>query len=1100
MANQPKKYKKFVATAATATLVASAIVPVASAASFSDVVVGGSHSEAINALADQGIIKGYADGTFKPGVQINRGQTVKLLGRWLESQGYEIPADWNSVQRFSDVPVNAADQELVKYAALVKDAGVFNGSQGKLNASQPMQRQHMAVVLVRAIKNVLGEDLVQQYKDAGFVSSIEDLDQAYANENREAIIALEYAGITKVSDGNFRPTQTVTRGQFASFLYRTINLDTLNATVDSIKAINNTTVEVTFKEAVDHVNVTDFEIDGLEVKNAAVKQTDAKTVVLTTAAQEGGKTYTVSYNGKKLGSFQGISAVVPQSITLEKTAIQAVVGQQVTLKANIGVKEAGVPVTFNIDAANNALNKDIVAEVYTDENGIAQYSYTQYNAGTSDDVAVYATGNPSKRATAIVWWGVDTILDLQVADEKGNTVNNDDSKTYKVVYKDAKTGKPVEGQLINITFKENIDVNVDKTTSATVNGVNPKQLLNGTVTQISVRTNSKGEATFTVSGKNTTATPVVFVDNNNNGKLDNNELRVEGQEIKFEAVQASYDISVERDGDEEAAIGNTNGRKYKITVKTKDGKVAAGEIVNVSFNELLDGVINTTTDAVIRDDADFEGEFVSGVNTQKAVLKLNSKGEAEFLVTSNTPNSYATPIVWIDVNDSTGNENQLDKGEPYKVADITYFANEKIASGILKTYNQNNYEVKSNSYFNGTDTAKFRFSVANQSGKAYSGTQPALRVSYTVYNDGVTDIQVSSDKGLTWTKVAPNRSLTETVYSRAGENNELLVKPDGDKSATARVVATATTDDSNATYLGSKTLTAKFVSTNSVSDKYTGVITSIDVANEKIFFDNKADGVSYKDATFTAVGGGTSITKEGFVSLLKTNQYVATYNKDADGKVTIELISVYAIGATSGSVADGNLVVPTYASNTLAVGSIKLSDADLNLNPAVAETVDVEVSDGLSKPLVVRLTETGPNTGVFQNNSTVDLSGLANGKVTVSYVDQYNTSGKSETRIGNITKDGTAPSVALKTTATNDATTFTVDVSDTTPTTIDVDNSTVPTGLTVAVDNSTGAFTITGTSAVNATFEFTVTDAAGNVTRARATFDNSTSKWAVTTL
>ena len=29
MANQPKKYKKFVATAATATLVASAIVPVA---------------------------------------------------------------------------------------------------------------------------------------------------------------------------------------------------------------------------------------------------------------------------------------------------------------------------------------------------------------------------------------------------------------------------------------------------------------------------------------------------------------------------------------------------------------------------------------------------------------------------------------------------------------------------------------------------------------------------------------------------------------------------------------------------------------------------------------------------------------------------------------------------------------------------------------------------------------------------------------------------------------------------------------------------------------------------------------------------------------
>ncbi len=86
MANQPKKYKKFVATAATATLVASAIVPVASAAGFSD-VAGNDHEVAINALADAGIINGYADGSFKPNQTINRGQVVKLLGRYLEAQG-----------------------------------------------------------------------------------------------------------------------------------------------------------------------------------------------------------------------------------------------------------------------------------------------------------------------------------------------------------------------------------------------------------------------------------------------------------------------------------------------------------------------------------------------------------------------------------------------------------------------------------------------------------------------------------------------------------------------------------------------------------------------------------------------------------------------------------------------------------------------------------------------------------------------------------------------------------------------------------------------------------------------------------------------------
>lgn len=241
MANQPKNYKKFVATAATATLVASAIVPVASAASFSD-IEGNTHADAIKALSDAGIIKGYEDGTFKPNAEISRGQTVKLLGRWLETKGYKVPENWNTVQRFNDLPVNAADSELVKYAALVKDAGVFNGSNGNLNYSQPMQRQQMALVLVRAIKTIEGIDLIQDYKAAGFQSSIKDLDKAYSTENVEAITALEYAGITVVE--NFNPTNAITRGQFSSFLYRTINYEAPEAKVVSVSAINPTTLKV----------------------------------------------------------------------------------------------------------------------------------------------------------------------------------------------------------------------------------------------------------------------------------------------------------------------------------------------------------------------------------------------------------------------------------------------------------------------------------------------------------------------------------------------------------------------------------------------------------------------------------------------------------------------------------------------------------------------------------------------------------------------------------------------------------------------------------------------------------------------------------------
>ncbi|WP_342470280.1 S-layer homology domain-containing protein [Ureibacillus sp. FSL K6-3587] len=277
MANQPKNYKKFVATAATATLVASAIVPVASAASFSD-IEGNTHADAIKALSDAGIIKGYEDGTFKPNAEINRGQTVKLLGRWLETKGYKVPENWNTVQRFNDLPVNAADSELVKYAALVKDAGVFNGSNGNLNYNQPMQRQQMALVLVRAIKTVEGIDLIKEYKDAGYTSKIKDLDKAYSTENVEAITALEYAGITVVE--NFNPTSAITRGQFASFLNRTINYEApvKEAKVVSVNVINAKQIQINFSKEVDSdtaKNLGNYYIKNASQARQAVSTTDS---------------------------------------------------------------------------------------------------------------------------------------------------------------------------------------------------------------------------------------------------------------------------------------------------------------------------------------------------------------------------------------------------------------------------------------------------------------------------------------------------------------------------------------------------------------------------------------------------------------------------------------------------------------------------------------------------------------------------------------------------------------------------------------------------------------------------------------------------------
>ncbi|WP_369435869.1 S-layer homology domain-containing protein [Lysinibacillus fusiformis] len=666
MANQPKKYKKFVATAATATLVASAIVPVASAAGFTDVAEN-THKDAINALAEAGIINGYADGTFKPNQTINRGQVVKLLGRWLETEGLEVPADWDTKQRFNDLPLTA-EKELVKYAALAKDAGVFAGSNGNLNFTQSMQRQQMAVVLVRAINEIYGADLVADYKEAGFKSEIADLDKAFSAEQREAITALEYAELTNAATlpgKAFNPANSITRGQFASFLYRTINLEIAEVVDASVKAINNTTVEVTFDEEVGNIKDLDFKIEGLEVKNAAVKQTNKKVVVLTTAAQEVGKEYTVTLNDEEIGKFKGVEAVIPTAIDIVDKSQQEVVGNQVTVKAKVTVAEGqskeGIPVTFNIinnygDNSTGTLNQPIIAEATTNADGVATYTYTRYaqtsqQIASSDEVQAYSTGKASVRSFAKVYWA--SIKPLSITElTTGNSVNNGAKKQYKIkaalYHTEGYTAAFTEngqvypaGNYVNIAFKENIDVAPDKAVKTVDvidgNGKNlgyPGQFTTSLGDQsqgikvVKVQLDRNGEAIVTLTGSNAEVTPIAFVDNKENpqnatgnrGRFNPTELFTEAPKLTFGKIQ-NLQLTLDSVGTEYAAayLGslNTNGSTYTYTNAAGDVLIrdAAGNLTSIAANATL------PTGAVVISERNplRAGEVVPGGFTLKTV-------------------------------------------------------------------------------------------------------------------------------------------------------------------------------------------------------------------------------------------------------------------------------------------------------------------------------------------------------------------------------------------------------------------------------------------------------------------------------------------------
>ncbi|MFP3919279.1 S-layer homology domain-containing protein [Lysinibacillus telephonicus] len=300
MTNQPKKYKKFLSTAATASLVASAIVPAVSAAStFPDVDAANSHAENISALVEAGIINGYEDGTFKPNAELTRGQVVKMLGKWVESQGFEFPADYNTVQRFDDVAVDAVDQELVKYAALVKDNGIFIGTDGNLNAADSITRENMALTFDRAYKVVYGKSLVEL---AAGSESLTVADLAAAKEEARGVIqALRNIGISNVD--NFQPKKTVTRAQFASFLNRTLNASAKPAAEVTIKSLAATAVSqltVEFDGAVTSADTAKFTVTRgtTAITVGKVEWNDEKTkAVITVDHKFSDGTYSLTVSG-----------------------------------------------------------------------------------------------------------------------------------------------------------------------------------------------------------------------------------------------------------------------------------------------------------------------------------------------------------------------------------------------------------------------------------------------------------------------------------------------------------------------------------------------------------------------------------------------------------------------------------------------------------------------------------------------------------------------------------------------------------------------------------------------------------------------------------
>lgn len=160
----------------------------------------------IEALADQGIIKGVGNRKYNPDGTVTRAEFIVMLTNAL------VLKDETAESNFADVPEDAWYYRAVASAEkLGMIEGIYDST---FEADQDISRQDMTAIAYKALK--VSETKIDMVKEAEI---FEDR-AAFADYAAEAISVLQRAGIISGIDNHkFAPNENATRAQAAKIIY-----------------------------------------------------------------------------------------------------------------------------------------------------------------------------------------------------------------------------------------------------------------------------------------------------------------------------------------------------------------------------------------------------------------------------------------------------------------------------------------------------------------------------------------------------------------------------------------------------------------------------------------------------------------------------------------------------------------------------------------------------------------------------------------------------------------------------------------------------------------------------------------------------------------
>jgi len=152
-------------------------------------------------LARQGIIKGYADDTFRPSATVTRAEFAKMI---CLAMGW--PLDGASRESFSDV---AKSSWTYSYVETARAHGAISGyPDGTFKPNKNVTRAEIAKIIAETLNLAPGLSSLN--------SKLNDIDSSWAGDYIKACVKAGIVG--GYADNNFRPANTASRAEAAKMI------------------------------------------------------------------------------------------------------------------------------------------------------------------------------------------------------------------------------------------------------------------------------------------------------------------------------------------------------------------------------------------------------------------------------------------------------------------------------------------------------------------------------------------------------------------------------------------------------------------------------------------------------------------------------------------------------------------------------------------------------------------------------------------------------------------------------------------------------------------------------------------------------------------